>query len=205
MGREHAVGGRQHRHRADPRPDRERRRRDVAPPTSPATRPRTPAATAFTSMTPTGVSQPPPRDAVGRRASRAPPRTTASSFTSSRSCRSAPGTSARFYELTVRLREDGGALVPPTEFIPAAERYNVMSAIDRWVVDARRRAAAPAPAARRAAAAARGQPVGHLPQRAVVRRLRAAERRRAGGGRARCASRSPRLPRSRACRTPAIS
>jgi diguanylate cyclase (GGDEF)-like protein/PAS domain S-box-containing protein len=39
-----------------------------------------------------------------------------------------------FYELTVRLREDGGALVPPSEFIPAAERYNVMSVIDRWVV-----------------------------------------------------------------------
>ncbi len=39
-----------------------------------------------------------------------------------------------FYELTVRLRDDGGALVPPTEFIPAAERYNVMSVIDRWVV-----------------------------------------------------------------------
>ena len=39
-----------------------------------------------------------------------------------------------FYELTVRLRDDNGALVPPSEFIPAAERYNVMSVIDRWVV-----------------------------------------------------------------------
>jgi len=44
-------------------------------------------------------------------------------------------TAARaFYELTVRLRDDNGALVPPSEFIPAAERYNVMSVIDRWVV-----------------------------------------------------------------------
>jgi EAL domain-containing protein (putative c-di-GMP-specific phosphodiesterase class I) len=34
----------------------------------------------------------------------------------------------------VRLREDGGELVAPTAFIPAAERYNVMSVIDRWVV-----------------------------------------------------------------------
>ncbi|HEY1492227.1 MAG TPA: EAL domain-containing protein, partial [Steroidobacteraceae bacterium] len=39
-----------------------------------------------------------------------------------------------FYELTVRLRDDSGELVPPGEFIPAAERYNVMSAIDRWVL-----------------------------------------------------------------------
>jgi diguanylate cyclase (GGDEF)-like protein/PAS domain S-box-containing protein len=39
-----------------------------------------------------------------------------------------------FHELTVRLREDDGRLVSPGEFIPAAERYNVMSVIDRWVV-----------------------------------------------------------------------
>ena len=39
-----------------------------------------------------------------------------------------------FYELTVRLRDDDGNLVLPSEFIPAAERYNVMSIIDRWVV-----------------------------------------------------------------------
>ena len=39
-----------------------------------------------------------------------------------------------FHELTVRLRGDDGELVPPSEFIPAAERYNVMSVIDRWVV-----------------------------------------------------------------------
>ncbi len=40
-----------------------------------------------------------------------------------------------FHELTVRLREDDGRLVSPGEFIPAAERYNVMSVIDRWVVE----------------------------------------------------------------------
>jgi len=43
-------------------------------------------------------------------------------------------TGASFHELTVRLRDDGGELVPPSEFIPAAERYNVMPVIDRWVV-----------------------------------------------------------------------
>jgi len=54
----------------------------------------------------------------------------------------APGGSANgpassgpgFHELTIRLRDDDGRLVPPSEFIPAAERYNVMSIIDRWVV-----------------------------------------------------------------------
>jgi Amt family ammonium transporter len=47
---------------------------------------------------------------------------------------SATATAPRFHELTVRLRDDDGQLVPPSEFIPAAERYNVMSIIDRWVV-----------------------------------------------------------------------
>ena len=40
-----------------------------------------------------------------------------------------------FCELTVRLRDDNGELVAPGEFIPAAERYNVMSLIDRWVIE----------------------------------------------------------------------
>src|SRR6185436_11910067 len=33
---------------------------------------------------------------------------------------------APFFELMVRLRDEDGTLVPPSEFIPAAERYNVM-------------------------------------------------------------------------------
>jgi diguanylate cyclase (GGDEF)-like protein/PAS domain S-box-containing protein len=45
-----------------------------------------------------------------------------------------PSGAPDFYELTVRLRDDNGTLIPPSEFIPAAERYNVMSVIDRWVV-----------------------------------------------------------------------
>jgi diguanylate cyclase (GGDEF)-like protein/PAS domain S-box-containing protein len=40
-----------------------------------------------------------------------------------------------FFELMVRLREEDGRLVPPEEFIPAAERYNVMVMVDRWVVE----------------------------------------------------------------------
>ena len=38
------------------------------------------------------------------------------------------------YEVLVRLRNPDGQLVPPMAFIPAAERYNLMPAIDRWVV-----------------------------------------------------------------------
>jgi diguanylate cyclase (GGDEF)-like protein/PAS domain S-box-containing protein len=40
-----------------------------------------------------------------------------------------------FFELMVRLRDEDGSLVPPGEFIPAAERYNVMVMVDRWVIN----------------------------------------------------------------------
>jgi diguanylate cyclase (GGDEF)-like protein/PAS domain S-box-containing protein len=46
-----------------------------------------------------------------------------------------PGTSFVLqHEILLRLREEDGALVPPGAFIPAAERYGLMPAIDRWVV-----------------------------------------------------------------------
>ncbi len=38
------------------------------------------------------------------------------------------------YEVLVRLRDTDGQLIPPMAFIPAAERYNLMPAIDQWVV-----------------------------------------------------------------------
>ncbi len=44
------------------------------------------------------------------------------------------GGSQPFHELMVRLRDEDGRLILPGEFIPAAERYNVMPSIDRWVV-----------------------------------------------------------------------
>ncbi len=47
----------------------------------------------------------------------------------------AHATDAPFFELMVRLRDEDGTLVPPNEFIPAAERYNVMVMVDRWVVN----------------------------------------------------------------------
>ncbi|WP_424628602.1 EAL domain-containing protein [Bradyrhizobium sp. SYSU BS000235] len=37
-------------------------------------------------------------------------------------------------ELLLRLRDREGRLVPPGDFIPAAERYGLMPLIDRWVV-----------------------------------------------------------------------
>jgi len=39
------------------------------------------------------------------------------------------------YEVLTRLRDDDGELVLPRHFIPAAERYNVVSAIDRWALE----------------------------------------------------------------------
>jgi diguanylate cyclase (GGDEF)-like protein/PAS domain S-box-containing protein len=38
------------------------------------------------------------------------------------------------YEILVRMRDEDGKLVPPVAFIPAAERYNLMPAIDREII-----------------------------------------------------------------------
>lgn len=38
------------------------------------------------------------------------------------------------YEILLRIRDEDGQNVPPMAFIPAAERYNLMPMIDRWVV-----------------------------------------------------------------------
>jgi len=37
-------------------------------------------------------------------------------------------------ELLIRMMDERGKLIPPMAFIPAAERYNLMPAIDRWAV-----------------------------------------------------------------------
>ena len=46
-----------------------------------------------------------------------------------------PALDGRFSEVLLRLRQENGEIVPPMAFIPAAERYNLMPAIDYWVVD----------------------------------------------------------------------
>ncbi|MEJ2273939.1 MAG: EAL domain-containing protein, partial [Woeseiaceae bacterium] len=44
------------------------------------------------------------------------------------------GERRRHYELLLRMRDEDGDLVGPDQFIPAAERYNLMSTLDRWVI-----------------------------------------------------------------------
>jgi len=39
-----------------------------------------------------------------------------------------------YCEILLRMVDETGLLIPPMAFIPAAERYNLMPAIDRWVV-----------------------------------------------------------------------
>ena len=39
-----------------------------------------------------------------------------------------------FFEVLIRMVDENGQKVPPGAFIPAAERYNLMPTIDRWVV-----------------------------------------------------------------------
>lgn len=38
------------------------------------------------------------------------------------------------YEILIRMQDEGGNIIPPGAFMPAAERYNLMPMIDRWVI-----------------------------------------------------------------------
>jgi diguanylate cyclase (GGDEF)-like protein/PAS domain S-box-containing protein len=40
----------------------------------------------------------------------------------------------RHYEILLRMQDASGQLISPGTFLPAAERYNLMTRIDRWVV-----------------------------------------------------------------------
>lgn len=42
--------------------------------------------------------------------------------------------SDEYYEILIRMRGDDGKVIPPALFLPSAERYNLMPAIDHWVV-----------------------------------------------------------------------
>ncbi len=47
----------------------------------------------------------------------------------------APNSSGRpHHEILLRLLDEDGRVIEPMAFVPAAERYNLMPAIDRWVV-----------------------------------------------------------------------
>lgn len=41
----------------------------------------------------------------------------------------------KHYELLIRMIDDKGATIPPGAFLPAAERYNLITQIDSWVID----------------------------------------------------------------------
>lgn len=41
----------------------------------------------------------------------------------------------RHYEILLRMQAEDGTLIMPGEFLPAAERFDLMPAIDRWVVE----------------------------------------------------------------------
>ena len=45
------------------------------------------------------------------------------------------GSTSTHFEVLVRMIDENGDIVPPGAFIPAAERYNLMSGIDRWVIN----------------------------------------------------------------------
>ena len=47
----------------------------------------------------------------------------------------AVGSDKDMFEILVRMRDLDGNLVPPGAFIPAAERYNIMISLDRWVIN----------------------------------------------------------------------
>lgn len=44
------------------------------------------------------------------------------------------GGKKRKIEILLRMVDETGAIIPPSDFIPIAERYNLMTQIDRWVV-----------------------------------------------------------------------
>ncbi|MFQ5470355.1 MAG: EAL domain-containing protein [Gammaproteobacteria bacterium] len=45
------------------------------------------------------------------------------------------GEKTEHFEILLRMIDENGNLVYPGEFVPAAERYNLMATIDRWVID----------------------------------------------------------------------
>jgi diguanylate cyclase (GGDEF)-like protein/PAS domain S-box-containing protein len=69
-------------------------------------------------------------------------------------------------EVFVRLQDEAGHEVPPSEFVRAAERYRLMSLVDRWVVQttlaALGRGAIPIPANRSVAINISGQTLGDV-------------------------------------------
>lgn len=47
---------------------------------------------------------------------------------------SGSGKAEQHWEILLRIKDKNGEIIPPNTFIPAAERYNKMLSIDRWVI-----------------------------------------------------------------------
>mgnify|MGYP006275159441 CR=1 FL=1 len=47
---------------------------------------------------------------------------------------STDGDSREHFEILIRMLDDDDSLISPGDFIPAAEKYNLMPAVDRWVL-----------------------------------------------------------------------
>jgi diguanylate cyclase (GGDEF)-like protein/PAS domain S-box-containing protein len=45
------------------------------------------------------------------------------------------GGNEQHYELLIRMIDEKGKLIPPGAFLPAAERYNLISKLDHWVIE----------------------------------------------------------------------
>jgi diguanylate cyclase (GGDEF)-like protein/PAS domain S-box-containing protein len=56
------------------------------------------------------------------------------------------GSTDTHYELLIRMEEAKGKLIPPGAFLPAAERYDLISKLDRWVIETAFRSLANNPA-----------------------------------------------------------
>ncbi|MFK8017937.1 MAG: EAL domain-containing protein, partial [Gammaproteobacteria bacterium] len=50
-------------------------------------------------------------------------------------CATRPGTGQTHYEVLLRMQDDDGSPISPGLFMPVAERYHLMPALDRWVVE----------------------------------------------------------------------
>jgi EAL domain-containing protein (putative c-di-GMP-specific phosphodiesterase class I) len=40
-----------------------------------------------------------------------------------------------YFEILIRLKTSDGNIIPPISFLPAAERFQLMPSIDRWVIE----------------------------------------------------------------------
>lgn len=50
-------------------------------------------------------------------------------------CSDESDTTCKHYEFLLRMQDDGGGLIPPMAFLPAAQRHGLMPRLDRWVVN----------------------------------------------------------------------